>query len=413
MNTEYIPLKTVRGLDGGPLVAHVGAYIDRARHEGYPARTVLEHVRLVASLNQHLIRTGRNACELDEALIARFLRRDPRARRSPGAPVTIRRLLTVLRDAGAVAPAVTRPASPTPAQQLTDEFRTYLRKERGLSRAAIYGYALAIDSFLTRRFGLGKPSCKRLTGEDVTDFLRWEIKRRQLHHTSNLLAGMRAFLRFLHACGRTKIDLSPVVPREARWSLSGLPKNLPPGAATKVLAACDRRRARGRRDYAMLMLLARLGLRGGEVLSLTLDDIDWEHGRILVRSGKGPGNAHMPLPHDVGQAIAAYLREDRPACASRRVFLRMIAPHAPLSQTTAVLSVIVGRYFKAAGVAAVRKGAHAFRHTLATDMLRDGASLDEIGQVLRHTRPESTMIYAKVDVEALRELALPWPGGVS
>ena len=150
----------------------------------------------------------------------------------------------------------------------------------------------------------------------------------------------------------------------------------------------------------------------GRVLRLTLDDIHWDHGQILVRSKKGPGNARMPLPNDVGRAIAVYLRKDRPRCPSRRVFLRAIAPYEPLS-CAAVLSVMVERYLRLAGIGAVRKGAHVFRHTLATDMLRGGASLGEIGQVLRHGNPNSTAIYAKVDLEALRALALPWPGGAT
>jgi integrase len=210
---------------------------------------------------------------------------------------------------------------------------------------------------------------------------------------------MRGFLRFLHYRGLVSRDWSPVVPRAAKWSLAGLPKHLPPGAAEKVLAACDRKRPRGRRDYAILLLLARLGLRAGEVLRLTLDDIDWEHGQILVRSKKGPGHARMPLPPDVGRAVAVYLRKDRPRCPSRRVFLRVIAPYEPLSNP-AVLSVMVARYMRLAGIGTVRRGAHVFRHTLATDMLRGGATIGEIGQVLRHSNPNSTAIYAKVDLDA-------------
>src|SRR5262245_23689364 len=158
----------------------------------------------------------------------------------------------------------------TPARRCADEFREYLRKDRGMSEASIYGYSFSVESFMKRMFGCGAVSFAKLTGCDVTDFLPWEIKRRRLHHTDNLLAGMRAFLRFLHFRGLVSRDWSPVVPRAAKWSLAGLPKHLPPGAADKVLAACDRKRPRGRRDYAILLLLARLGLRAGEVLRLTL-----------------------------------------------------------------------------------------------------------------------------------------------
>ena len=412
MAASFIPLETVRGLDCGPLVPHVSAYIERARNEGYPPKTVLVHVQLIASLNQYLRRTRRTAGDLDERLIARFIRRDPRAHWSPGPSVTLARLLAVLRQASAAPPAATAPDLRTPAERCADEFRSHLRKDRGLSEPSIYGYSFSVESFLKRMFGRGPVGFKRLNGCDVTDFLSWEIKRRGLHATESLLAGMRAFLRFLHYRGLVSRDWSPVVPHGAKWALAGLPKHLPPGAADKVLAACDRNRSRGRRDYAILLLLSRLGLRGGEVLGLTLDDIDWERGQILVRSRKGPGPARMPLPPDVGRAVAVYLRRDRPRGASRRVFLRVIAPYEPLSGT-AVLSVMVARYMRLAGIGAVRHGAHVFRHTLATDLLRGGASLGEIGQVLRHSNPDSTAIYAKVDLEGLRTLALPWPGGAS
>ncbi len=412
MAASYIPLKTVRGLDRGPLVPHVGAYIERARTEGYPPKTVLAQVQLIASLNRYLRRTRRTTRDVDEGLITRFIRRDPRAHWSPGPSVTLARLLALLREANAAPPAATPPDLRTPAERCADEYRTYLRKDRGLSESSIYTYSFSVESFLKRMFGRGPVTFAKLAGCDVTDFLPWEIKRRQLHATESLLAGMRAFLRFLHYRGLVSRDWSSVVPHGAKWALAGLPKHLPPGAADKVLAACDRKRPRGRRDYAILLLLARLGLRASEVLRLTLDDIDWERGQILVRSKKGPGHARMPLPSDVGRAVAVYLRRDRPRRPSRRVFLRVIAPHEPLSNA-AVLSIMVERYMRLAGVEGTRKGSHVFRHTLATDMLRGGASLGEIGQVLRHSSPDSTAIYAKVDLEALRTLALPWPGGAS
>jgi len=295
MAASFIPLETVRGLDRGPLVSHVGAYIERARTEGYPPKTVLVHVQLIASLNRYLRRTRRTTRDIDERLIARFIRRDPRAHWSPGPSVTLARLLALLREVNGAPPASTPPDPRNPAERCADEFRTYLRKDRGMSESSIYGYSFSVESFLKRMFGRGPVAFTKLTGCDVTDFLSWEIKRRRLHATESLLAGMRAFLRFLHYRGFVSRDWSLVVPRGAKWSLAGLPKHLPARAADKVLAACDRRRPRGRRDYAILLLLARLGLRAGEVLRLMLEDIDWEHGQILVRSKKGPGLARMPL----------------------------------------------------------------------------------------------------------------------
>ena len=196
----------------------------------------------------------------------------------------------------------------------------------------------------------------------------------------------------------------------ARWSFSTVPKHLSPDQVRRVLRSCNRGTALGLRDYTILLLLARLGLRAGEVVRLNLEDIDWDNARITV-CGKGGKWAQLPLPADVARAIAHYLRRVRPRCAGRRVFIRDYAPAGGFNSAAAVAS-IVKRALARAGVTSTRKGAHLLRHSLATDMLRRGASLDEIGEVLRHKSPDTTAIYAKVDLKALRMLALPWPGGV-
>jgi integrase len=200
------------------------------------------------------------------------------------------------------------------------------------------------------------------------------------------------------------------VPSVAHWALAGIPKRLSADEVEKVLSACNRNTALGRRDYAILLLLARLGLRGGEVLGLTLDDIDWDSGTITIPLTKNRRGARLPLPSDAGKAIAEYLRRDRPRCDCRRVFLRVNAPYAGLSSSP-VISVIAAKALRRAGVKSTRTGAHVFRHSFATTMLGRGASLQEIGQLLRHSNPKTTAIYAKVDVETLRSIALPWPGG--
>jgi site-specific recombinase XerD len=195
----------------------------------------------------------------------------------------------------------------------------------------------------------------------------------------------------------------------ANWSLSTLPKFLQPGQVQQVLDHCDRHSALGLRNYAILVLLARLGLRACEVVAMTLDDIDWEGAHLMVR-GKGGQRVQMPLSAEVGHAIAAYLRKGRPRCTSRRLFIREHAPRVGFANSGAV-STLVQRALAAAGVDSPHTGAYVFRHSLATEMLRQGASLGEIGQLLRHAHPDTTQIYAKVDVCALRRLALRWPGG--
>jgi integrase len=225
-----------------------------------------------------------------------------------------------------------------------------------------------------------------------------------------VVTALRSFLRFLHYQGLIRADLASVIPAVARWQMAGLPKHLPAEAVQRVLKRCDQTTPVGQRDYAILLLLARLGLRAGEVVALQLEDIDWEHSQITIRSKKGRGWARLPLPADVGKALACYLRQGRPACACRHVFVRSVAPHVGFTPSGAI-SLLSRQALQKAGVQSARTGAHVFRHSLATAMLHQGASLDEIGQVLRHQTPNSTAIYAKVDLDALRRLAVPWPGG--
>lgn len=201
------------------------------------------------------------------------------------------------------------------------------------------------------------------------------------------------------------------VPSIRRWKLASLPTYLSAGQVQKVLDGRDRTTALGRRDYAILMMLARLGLRADEIATLTLDDIDWRSGEMLVRA-KGRQRARMPMPSDVGAAVASYLRDGRPTSSCRRLFLRSLAPHVGFASGCAI-TMIAKTALERAGIRGyAHQGAHIFRHSLATELLRSGATLTEIGQLLRHESPDTTRIYAKVDIEALRTLSLPWPGGV-
>jgi integrase len=209
--------------------------------------------------------------------------------------------------------------------------------------------------------------------------------------------------------GEIPIDLAKCVLPVAMWSLSTLPKFLPAGTVQQLLDHRERETPRGKRNYAVLLLLARLGLRACEIVALELDDIDWDNGRITIH-GKSGRVAQMPLPSDIGEAIASYLRFGRPCCTCRRVFLRHRAPVRGFAHSITV-STIVRRALIDAGIDSARKGAHLFRHTLATDLLRQEVSLDEIAELLRHQSPNTTALYAKVDLTALRALALPWPGG--
>jgi site-specific recombinase XerD len=273
----------------------------------------------------------------------------------------------------------------------------------------LINYQPFVDSFLSEQFKNGKVKLSSLHATDVTGFVQRHARRLSPTRAKLLVGALRSFFRHLQQRGEISANLAACVPSVANWSFSALPRFLPAGAVQRVLQHCDQHTSVGKRNYAILLLLARLGLRACEVVALNLEDLDWDVGQITVK-GKGGASVPLPLPSDVGEALAAYLRSGRPRCSSRRVFIRDRAPLTGFANSIAV-STLVMRALKKAGVNSARTGAHVFRHTLATDLLRQGCSLDEIGELLRHQSPNTTAIYAKVDLAALYTLALPWPGG--
>jgi site-specific recombinase XerD len=285
-----------------------------------------------------------------------------------------------------------------------------LRDERALARATQVNYVPFVRAFLTGRFGRGPVALSRLCAGDVVRFVQRQAPRLHRTRAKLLTSALRSFLRYVRYRGAVTLDLAAAVPVVANWTMTSIPRAIPAKAVRQLLASIDRRTATGRRDYAILLVLARLGLRASEVAFLDLDDLHWEGGQMSVR-GKGGQRTALPLPTDVGEAIAAYLRHGRPRSASRRVFLRARAPIGGFRGPSAIGSLVRHALVRA-DVSAPTTGAHQFRHALATQMLRRGASLTEIGEILRHRRPQTTTIYAKVDLKALRTLALPWPGGV-
>ena len=249
----------------------------------------------------------------------------------------------------------------------------------------------------------------QLRAEDVVRFVQRQAARLHRKRAKLMTSAMRSFLQYARYRGTVRLDLAAAVPAVANWSMTSIPRAIPADQVRQLLLSIDRHTAGGRRDYAIVLLLARLGLRSGEVAFLELDNIDWKAGRLSVR-GKSGRRTDLPLPADVGKAIAAYMRHGRPPSTSRRLFLRARAPVRGFLSQCAIGSVVKHR-LQRAGIVAPSKGAHQFRHALATGMLRKGASLAEIGEVLGHRSPDTTRIYAKVDLDRLRTVALPWPGG--
>jgi integrase/recombinase XerD len=287
------------------------------------------------------------------------------------------------------------------------EFGGWLDRQRGLAPVTIHNYCRHAEQFLAVLPDPAQVSVSFLDAGTVTAFMVGYCRDRNTNSAKSMARSVRSFLRFAHATGRTSAELRGAVPSSSGWHLALLPRSVPAADLELLLAVAARSRftATGRRDYAILLLLARLGLRRGEVASLRLDDIDWRAGELTV-VGKGNRVERLPLPTEPGEAIVAWLTDGRPECGTRSVFTTLRPPGRPLS--SGAIGHVVGTACRRAGLA--RIGAHRLRHTLATAMLRAGASLPEVGQVLRHRSAMSTAIYAKVDEVALRPLARPWPG---
>ena len=412
MNEQFFTdPKVRRNLHRGPLSAHVDGFAEVLRERGYAAITFKQKLRLISELNHWLQRRHYALDDVSESIIETFLRYRKRKEclHRIDTP-TLRQFLSFLREAGAI-PTLAPEIEDSPIRRIEKSFAYYILQERGLSQDTLNSYLYFARRFLTEQFGDGKVHLPKLSPQAISNFIILYTNKLSPSSAQLMVTALRSFLRFLHQRGEIDTNLAAAVPTVSRRRLTEIPKFLKPEEAECILRGCDRNTAMGKRDYAVLLLLARLGLRGGEIVHITLDDIDWETGEILVK-GKSSREERLPLPHDVGEALAQYLCHGRPRCSSRRVFLRMTAPRQGFSSSSAVC-VIVRRALSQAGINPGFKGAHLFRHTLATAMLRGGASLSEIGEILRHQHPGSTEIYAKVDLSALRSIAQSWPGGVA
>jgi site-specific recombinase XerD len=408
----YVVPAAAQRLRSSLLGAHLDEFCSVLVDLGHPAQTIRHKLWVVSGLARWMAKQHLRIIDLDERRVGEFL--DERRRRGlshRGFHTTLLLLVRQLRCAGVV-PAPAQPAVDTsPVAALLTRFETYLRRERALAACTIAAYLTFAHEFIVERLDGcdSRLDLDRLYPGDVRDFLLARVRRMAPKRVQFMGTALRSFLRYLFLRGEIRSDLALAVPTVRQWRLSSVPRHISPGDVERLLRACDLSSATGRRDHAILLLLARLGLRACEVLALELSDLRWRDGEIVVR-GKGLIRDRLPLLPDVGKAIALYLRKDRLPCGSRRVFLCSRAPRRGFGHPGTV-STIVARALARAGVAAPMHGAHLLRHSLATAMVRQGASLAEIGQVLRHRSPNTTEIYAKLDFDALRDVAMPWPTG--
>lgn len=393
----------------GPLAPYMDEFAQRLASEGFTRNSGRYHFRLVAAFSSWL-KAKRIMVQRIRPDHVKLYLRERRQRPRTGDATCLNSFLDMLCDKGIITRKFVPVVEITPAERVTAQFAQYLRQARGLAGSTISGYSALVKAFLSDLFDRGPVDWSLLSVQDVIKFVQRQAKIIPPKQAQYLTTALRSFLKYARYRDYIQTDFAAAVPAVASWSMAGLPKALPLVHIQRVLSSCDRTTIGGRRDYAILLLLARLGLRAGEIVSLKLDDLDWLNGCVSIR-GKGGKSARLPMPIDVGEAIVDYLQNGRPQSSSRILFLRETAPIAGFRDQQAIGSV-VRRALKRAGIDAPRKGSHQFRHALATSMLHRGASLSEIGEILRHQLPRTTTIYTKVDLAALRELALPWPGGV-
>jgi integrase/recombinase XerD len=395
----------------GPLEPFAARFASSLTHQGYRRQSARIQIQLFAQLSGWLVAEGLEPRALSATDVERFLA----ARRRGGATRYVSEkamcaVLTYLRHEGVVSvPPVV--VAGGPVEKTLEWYRQYLTRERGLEATTARLYAHLVRPFVSTRISPDGLTLDwvSLRAADVIGFVVARTPQQSRGAAKLTVTALRSLLGVLHVDGRTTSSFTGAVPSVAGWRLAGLPKGLTPGDVQALLASCDRRGRTGRRDFAVLTMLVRLGLRAGEVAALRLDDIDWRSGTVVVR-GKGHHVEQLPVPKDVGDAVVGYLRRGRPVTAmDRALFVRVKAPHRGL--TALGVSAIVATAARRAGLGCLH--AHRLRHTAAIHLLRAGAPLPEIGQLLRHRRAQTTAIYAKVDRMALRTIARPWPEGVA
>lgn len=390
----------------GPLVPFAGGYERKLLGLGHKPGAVQHYLGLMGQLNRWLAGEGLRVGDLTPAKVEEFLgaRRAGGRRRVPTL-ASVAPLLDYLTDQQVVRMAA--PAVVAPGDELLANYRHHLLHDRGLTPGTVLRYERFAKRFLSQRASrLGGPSgAEDLTMTEVNAYLLEASSRLVVESAKREAGDLRALLRFLYLQRIVDTDLGAAMPPVATWRGTRLPQSLSVAEVGAVLDSCDRSTTSGRRDYAILSLLARLGLRSGEVAALQLGDMDWRCGEIVVR-GKARRQDRLPLPVEVGEALVAYLREDRPSCGCPQVILTLYAPPRPIHPSS--ITNVVYRACRRAGVA--RVGGHRLRHALATEMLRRGGNLIEIAQVLRQSDLGTTSDYAKVDRTALRTVAQTWPG---
>lgn len=391
----------------GPLGNHLEQFKTQLVQISYAQGTIKPKMRIACHFNKWLDRRRLHAKNINEKTIGKFLDYYHSVHVTSSRHLGfLQEFLNWLRQQG-ITPEPVFVKMEGKFDYILNDYTYYLKHERGLAEATIKNYIITIRCFLSKRFKRSEIRLKYLIPSDITKFIFAQTKVYTLHRVQLITTALRSFFKYLQFRGDVKRDLAASVPTVADRTRSDLPRYLQPADVSRLLQSCDKMRPAGIRDYAILTIMARLGLRVGEIFNLTLDDINWEDG-IMSVCGKTGYKETLPLPHDVGRAVAVYLKKSRRNCATRQLFTEARPPIEGLARSS--ICCVVRRACQRAGISVPHQGGHLLRHSLATRMLREGATMMDIAEVLRHRSPATTEIYAKVDINSLAELANPWPG---
>lgn len=388
----------------GPLAPHIQNIEKQLLASGYTRFSTNNRLIWTAQMSRWMHDRQLSPQSLKEADLQRFVR-SRRRFASTFSRGYLESIVSAMISVGAISKPEPLPTpAPSPIDLALEPFCAYLKHERAISESTQKSYTATVRRFLFKRFGSSVPRQQDITADDLIQFIVGESRHYKTSTTKYAVTALRSYVRFLYITEVISQDMTGAIPAIAGWRLSGLPKEVDPKIVSRILKASNRRTRTGCRDYAILLLLTRLGLRRGEVASLTLDDLDWARSELRIR-GKGAKYELLPLSKEIGAALAKYLKKRGPCDDLRSVFLTVNAPLRPIASNG--IQGAFSRLARKAGVPVI--GAHRLRHSVATQILRHGGSLDEIAQVLRHSSHDTTAIYAKVDFSALQTVVHPWP----
>ncbi len=412
LSCVFVRASVIARLKQNPLGPYLEQLATRLHEQGYAGSQIQACLRAGDKFGRWLQQQGDPVTPIDDALLRRYVNglRRYRHGRQCKAAVGLTHLFRLLREHGLITPSP-KPASPV--DQWLMRYNNYLKEVLGAADKTCENYGAIVRRFANDYCRSSEPYWTNVAASQIAAFVQREAATRQRSGRKQPSAAVRSFLRFLVFEGEINSGLEAAAPIPPQWAQTSLPVRLMPDEVERVVAVYREEATVHPRNYAIVMLLARLGLRASEVIALRLDDIDWFESRVLIRPGKTRQERCLPLPHDVGNALAAYLQHARPTSRHRRIFLHDRAPYSPLTTAANVRWIVVQALQHAGIVKRPRIGSHLFRHTAASQMLNNGASFKDIADVLGHRCLETTGVYAKLELDILASVALPWQGGES